>query len=173
MLYTVRPFDHADLPMAARWLRTAEVVRWWGDPDEQLALLTGDLDEPVMRQWIVELDGRPFGYVQAYSPASWPQPHLLDLPPGAVAIDAFIGEPDMIGCGHGSAFLRTLAETLIADGASAVIVDPDADNGRARRAYARAGFVGETVVDTADGPAVVMTFGPQQSRREYTPGLSG
>ena len=156
--YSFRRFTADDLPLANRWLGTAQVMQWWGDPGEQLVLLTEDLDEPSMRQWVVEADGRPFGYVQAYAPESWPQSHLADLPPGAVAIDAFIGEPDMLGRGHGSAFLRVFAETLIRDGASVVVIDPDARNERARRAYARAGFIGAEIVATDDGPAVVMTF---------------
>lgn len=154
--YSLRPFTHADLPMAARWLQSPEVVRWWGDPEEQLALLTEDLDEPLMRQWIVEHQGRPFAYVQAYPARAWPQSHLMHLPDGAEAIDAFIGEPDMLG--HGGAFLRMFAEMLIAEGAPVVAIDPDPDNARAIRAYARAGFVGDDVVETGDGPAVLMLF---------------
>lgn len=156
--YSLRPFTHADLPMAARWLQSPEVVRWWGDPEEQLALLTEDLDEPLMRQWIVEHQGRPFAYVQAYPARAWPQSHLMHLPDGAEAIDAFIGEPDMLGRGHGGAFLRMFAEMLIAEGAPVVAIDPDPDNARAIRAYARAGFVGDDVVETGDGPAVLMLF---------------
>jgi aminoglycoside 6'-N-acetyltransferase len=144
--------------MAARWLRTPEVVRWWGDPAAELALLTADLEEPLMQQWIVEHRGRPFAYVQAYAPPSWPQAHLTHLPAGAQAIDAFIGVPDMLGRGHGSAFLRAMAERLIAEGASVIVIDPDRDNQRARRAYARAGFVGEDVLETETGPVVLMLF---------------
>jgi aminoglycoside 6'-N-acetyltransferase len=40
-----------------------------------------------------------------------------------------------------------------------VAIDPDPGNVRARRAYEKAGFSGTTAVDTADGPAVLMTFG--------------
>ena len=64
------------------------------------------------------------------------------LPPGSRAIDAFIGEPDMLGIGHGTRFLR-----------------PDPDNVRARHAYGRAGFSGDRLVETADGPAALMIFG--------------
>ena len=156
--YSFRPFTRADLPLTAKWLQTPEVVRWWGDPDEQLALVAEDLEEVLMRQWVVEFNGRPFAYVQAYAPASWPQPHLRDLPAGSIAIDAFIGEPDMLGRGHGSAFLKAFGQMLVKDGASAVVIDPDAENLRARRAYARAGFVEQQVVDTADGPTAVMVF---------------
>src|SRR5689334_3035129 len=61
-----RPFTRADLPMAARWLRTPELVRWWGDPERELTLLSQHLGEPAMRQWIVEHRDRPFACVQGY-----------------------------------------------------------------------------------------------------------
>ena len=144
--------------MVALWLNTPEVVRWWGDPKKQLALLTGDLDEPRMRQWIVGYDGVPFAYVQSYPVDVWPQPHLAALPAGAVGVDAFIGVPEMIGRGHGGAFLRDLAQMLIAEGAPAVAIDPDVANLRARRAYARAGFVGTGEVDTDAGRVAVMLY---------------
>lgn len=157
--YHFRPFTRDDLPRLERWLHTREVQRWWGDgPQEQLALLAEDLDEPLMQQWIVEHHGRPFAYVQAYPVHAWPQSHLTHLPHGSQAIDAFIGEPDMLGAGHGSRFLRLFAQRLLAEGAPVVAIDPAAGNLAARRAYAKAGFAGDVVVDTAEGPAVVMLF---------------
>jgi aminoglycoside 6'-N-acetyltransferase len=135
-----------------------EVVRWWGDPEEQAALLRTDLDEPQMVMRIVSRAGRPFAYAQDYAVHAWPQPHFAHLPPGSRAIDAFIGEPDMIGRGHGAAFLRLLATRLMEEGAPLVAIDPDVDNVRARRAYENAGFSGDTVVDTGEGPAVLMIF---------------
>ena len=157
-LYRFRPLARADLPMLAGWLRTPEVTRWWGDPDEQFALVAGDLDEPLMRQWIVEHRGRAFAYVQTYPAHAWPQSHLACLPDSTEMVDAFIGVPEMIERGHGSAFLRLFAEILLADGAAAVAIDPEADNLRARRAYARAGFIGEKAVETENGRVVLMRF---------------
>jgi hypothetical protein len=52
------------LPLLQTWLRTADVVRWWGDPEEQAALLLSDLDEPRMVMEIVSFEGRPFAYAQ-------------------------------------------------------------------------------------------------------------
>jgi aminoglycoside 6'-N-acetyltransferase len=137
---------------------TPEVVRWWGDPAEQYALLEEDLGNPLMVMRIVACDGRPFAYVQDYGVHTWPQPHFADLPKGARGIDAFIGVADMIGRGHGAAFLRQRAAQLIAEGAPLVAIDPDTANLRARRAYAKAGFIGDTIVATAPGPVVVMIF---------------
>jgi aminoglycoside 6'-N-acetyltransferase len=156
--YTFRAALRDDLPVLRRWLHTAEVARWWGDPDEQYALLDEDLNEPRMTMLIVALDGRPFAYAQHYDVHSWPQAHLAHLPRGSRAIDAFVGEPELLGHGHGSIFLRLLARQLREDGAPVVAIDPDASNERARRAYARAGFRGDAIVEAAEGPVVVMTF---------------
>ncbi len=157
-LYALRPATPADLPMLRRWLTAPDVVLWWGEPEEQARLLEEDLDNPLMTMRIVSFDGRPFAYAQDYAADSWPQAHFAGLPPGARAIDAFIGKPDMIGQGHGGAFLRLLAQRLLEEGATVVAIDPDVENLRARRAYARAGFAGEAVVQTGEGPAVLMTF---------------
>jgi aminoglycoside 6'-N-acetyltransferase len=162
-LYRFRPFTRDDLPMMELWLGTPEVVRWWGEPEEQLVLIAGDLDEPRMRQWIVEYDGRPFAYVQAYPVHTWPQPHFAALPAGAVGVDAFIGVPEMIGRGHGGAFLREFSQMRIEqmrieEGASVIAIDPDIANHRAGRAYARAGFVDAGEADVEGGRVVVMVY---------------
>jgi aminoglycoside 6'-N-acetyltransferase len=157
-MYSFRKFVRSDLPVISRWLRTPEAERWWGDPEVEYGLLVEDLEEPQMRQWIVECDGRAFAYSQAYDPGHWPQAHLIHLPAGSVMIDTFIGEPEMLGVGHGSRYLREFASMLMDEGASCVAIDPAAENHRARRAYARAGFAGDVVVKSESGPVVVMIF---------------
>jgi len=64
--------------------------------------------------------------------------------------------------GHGSRFLRKLAQILIDEGAPAVAIDPDVKNQRACRAFARAGFEGDKIVNAAQGPVVVMVFRDQR-----------
>ena len=145
--------------MLSEWLRTPEAMRWWGDPAEQEALLREDLDNPLMTMWIVSHDGGAFAYAQDYAVDSWPQPHFAGLPRGTRAIDTFIGVPEMIGRGHGSAYLRLRAERLIGEGTPLIAIDPDVANVRAQRAYEKAGFRRGEVVETAEGPAVLMIFG--------------
>ena len=153
--YTFRPLAAGDLAMIQRWLETPEVVRWWGDPDEQYALVSDDLDHPDMDQFIVALDEHPFGYIQSYPLSTWNQSFGIQ-PAATRGIDQFIGEPDMIGRGHGSSFIRQFVDELLASGVPRVVTDPDPGNGRAVRAYAKAGFQSERVVDTPDGPALLM-----------------
>jgi aminoglycoside 6'-N-acetyltransferase len=146
--------------MLRRWLETPEVRRWWGDPDEQEALLREDLAGEDMTMWIVCLNGSPFGYAQHCDVHGWPQPHVAHLPAGSIAIDAFVGKPEMIGKGNGARFLRLLAERIRRSGAPEIVIDPDPANERAIRAYRNAGFVGDAIYETEDGPALLMHFRP-------------
>jgi aminoglycoside 6'-N-acetyltransferase len=157
--YAFRPISSADLPTVKSWLETPEVRRWWGEPDEQYALVSGDLDHPDMDQFIVALDDHPFGYIQCYALSTWNQ-NFGAQPPRTRGIDQFIGEPGMIGRGHGSRFIRQFADSLLASGIPRLVTDPDPDNGRAVHAYARAGFQREGIVDTPDGPALLMVRNP-------------
>lgn len=156
--YSFRLVRERDLPLLRGWLRQPEVMRWWGDPDEQIALIEGDLDDPRMITRIVSCDGKPFAYAQDYAVDDWPQEHFSRLKPRSRAIDTFIGDPETLGKGHGAAHLGRLAERLVAEGAPQVDIDPDPLNVRARKAYGNAGFRGEDDVETPCGPAVVMVF---------------
>jgi aminoglycoside 6'-N-acetyltransferase len=157
--YFFHPMATADLPLIRLWLETTEVVRWWGDPDEQYKLVSGDFDHPDMDQFIVSLGGHPFGYLQCYALGTW-NGGLGAHPSATRGIDQFIGEADMIGRGHGSSFIRQFADGLLAAGTPRVVTDPDPDNGRAVRAYAKAGFRSQRLVDTPDGQALLMVRDP-------------
>lgn len=144
--------------MLRRWLETPEVMRWWGDPAQQEDLLREDLAGDAMTMLIVCHGGRPFAFAQHCDVHDWPEPIYAHLPPETRAIDAMIGEPDMLGRGHGSAFLRVLADDMTRDGAKLIVIDPAVGNHRARRAYGRAGFEGNTPFHTREGTAVIMRF---------------
>ena len=64
------------------------------------------------------------------------------------------------GCGHGSDFIRQFADGLLASGIPRIVTDPDPDNARAVRAYAKAGFERDRIVETADGPVMLMVRNP-------------
>jgi aminoglycoside 6'-N-acetyltransferase len=157
--YVFHPMSSGDLPLIRNWLKTPEVVRWWGRPDEQYALVSGDLAHPDMDQFIVALGDQPFGYIQCYKLSTWNQ-GFGEQPSRTRGIDQFIGVSDMIGHGHGSGFIRQFTESLLASGIPRVVTDPDPDNARAVRAYAKAGFQSDRVVDTPDGPALLMVRNP-------------
>jgi len=152
--YAFRPMTADDLPMVQRWLGEPHVAEWWHDP-ETLVFVSSDLDHPDLAQFIVSVDGRPFAYLQCYQIGDWhvgfgPQPE------GTRGLDQFIGEADMLGRGHGSAFIRAFIDRLFARGVPRMVIDPGPDNPRAIRAYQKAGFEKAGMVDTPDGPALLM-----------------
>jgi aminoglycoside 6'-N-acetyltransferase len=154
-VYAFRPMTTADLPLIRRWLAEAHVQQWWGDPSEQYALVSGDLDEPAMDQYIVSAAGAPFGYLQCYDLTAW-NSGFGAHPEGTRGIDLFIGEPDMIERGHGSAMIRTFADARLGGGTPRIVTDPDPKNARAIRAYENAGFGRDRLVDTPDGISLLM-----------------
>jgi aminoglycoside 6'-N-acetyltransferase len=160
-LYLFRPVTAADLPLLARWRAMPHVAQWWGRPEAEAA--EDALADPHVAMWIVAFvppDGappRPFAYAQDYSPHDWDPHPFSHLPPGSRGIDQYIGEPDMVGLGHGSAFVRLHCERLFAAGAPAIGTDPHPDNKRAIRAYEKAGFsIASAPLDTRWGRAILM-----------------
>src|SRR5215813_6139344 len=143
--YEFTPMTAADLPLIRRWLETPHVSEWWHDPTEQFELVSGDLGHPDMAQFIVATGTRPFAYLQCYNISAW-DAGFGPQPDGTRGLDQFIGEPDMLDRGHGSAFIRTFAEELLANGAPRIVIDPDLNTARAIRAYEKAGFIKDRLV---------------------------
>ena len=153
--YAFRPMSADDLPTIRLWLETPHVSEWWHDPAEQFEIVSGDLDHPDMAQFIVAADGQEFAYLQCYNLSAWDS-GFGPQPDGTRGLDQFIGEASMLGCGHGSAFVRAFADGLLVSGTPRVVTDPDPANTRAIKAYERAGFRRDRVVDTPDGPTLLM-----------------
>jgi aminoglycoside 6'-N-acetyltransferase len=160
--YHFRPAVRDDLLMLLRWRAEPEVLPWWGAWQDPEAEYEAHLADPAMAMWIVEIvtpgsPPRPFAFAQDYACHAW-DPHPFSyLPPGSRGVDLYIGEPAMLGCGHGSALLRQHCDRLLAAGVPAIGTDPHPDNLRARRAYEKAGFaVMSGPVETRWGRAVLM-----------------
>lgn len=138
--YSFRPLTDEDMPMLAGWLAAPHVAAWWGDPQQELEAIRGHLDSISVEPFIIELDGRPIGYIQSYDPHLEEDHPYQDQPTGTLGIDPFIGEPDLVGIGHGPRLLEEFVELLFEEGAPRVIIDPDPANTAAIRAYEKAGF---------------------------------
>jgi aminoglycoside 6'-N-acetyltransferase len=152
--YQFHPMTTNDLPLMQRWFSVPHVAQWWHDP-EDFEFVSGDLDHHDMAQFIVTHGARPFAYLQCYRMSAWhdgfgPQPE------GTRGLDQFIGEVDMLGHGHGAAFIRTFTEQMFDSGTPRMVLDPSPDNARAIRAYEKAGFNRDKLVHTPDGVAMLM-----------------
>lgn len=95
------------------------------------------------------------GYLQCYRLTDW-NISFGSQPDGTRGIDLFIGEPEMIGRGHGSGIIRAFADRLLTAGTPRVVTDPDPKNLRAVRASENAGFRKDRLVDTPDGLSLLM-----------------
>lgn len=157
-----------DYALMLRWLSMPEVAEWW-NPERMALTLDGIIAEygPQTRSedsstaCIIELSGRPIGYIQFYP---WDAEEAamremgVDLPTGYWGIDILIGEPDHLSRGFGSRAVSLLSHYLVEQrGAAGVALVVARDNVRAQRAYERAGLVRKSEVldtDTRNGKRI-------------------
>lgn len=135
--YSFQRATSDDLAVLAKWQSAAHVREWW-DSDEPYD--SGDLTDPRVARWIVSFADQPFAFMQDYTVHGWDDHHFAHLPAGSRGIDQFIGEPDMVGCGHGSAFIKERMDDLFDAGAPVIATDPHPDNKRAIAVYRKVGF---------------------------------
>jgi aminoglycoside 6'-N-acetyltransferase len=154
--YEFAPVKRADLPLLGRWLAAPHVAAWWPDPDVQIADIQDCLGDGAIDIFIVKAKGRPIGYLQCYDPHAEADHPFGAQPAGTRGIDQFIGEPDMIDRGHGPALIGAFVQRLFDAGTVRVITDPDPANGRAVRAYEKAGFTRDRLIDTPSGRTLLM-----------------
>jgi RimJ/RimL family protein N-acetyltransferase len=93
--------------------------------------------------FVIELDGRPIGDIQSYRIDDHPD-YAAQIAIGrpAMGIDLFIGEPDLIGRGHGPALIRAFLRDVAFEryGVDLCVIGPTQSNTAAIRAYEEAGF---------------------------------
>ncbi len=154
--YQFNPVSAMELPLIGQWLERPHVREWWGDPARGMASIAAHIDDAAIDVFIVHHDDKPIGYIQSWDPHAEADHPCRDQPIGTRGIDQFIGEPEFIGRGHGSAFIRLFVARLFADGAPRVVTDPNPSNARAIRAYTKAGFRPIDHRHTISGAALLM-----------------
>ncbi|HRO11403.1 MAG TPA: GNAT family N-acetyltransferase, partial [Amaricoccus sp.] len=97
-----RPVTPADYPLLLAWLRAPHVREWWGDPEEELALIRDMVEgRDTTRPYLIELAGRPVGYIQVWfvddnREYAADHPWIAELPPATVGVDLTIGDPALL-----------------------------------------------------------------------------
>jgi aminoglycoside 6'-N-acetyltransferase len=149
--FSFRRVTRDDFPLLARWLAEPHVKRWWNhdhSPDavERDFGQSADGAEPS-EDHLALLDGRPVGLIQYSRFADYPEYideliGLLEVPDESVTIDYFVGEPDLIGIGIGSAMIREFVARIwrVNPLAPCVIVAVNSANEASWRALLRADF---------------------------------
>lgn len=148
-----------DFPLVAAWLREPHVAEWWGAPLELPAVqakygprVRGEV--PV-RMFVICLDGRPIGMIQAYRTADSPEFEQATGVENAAGIDLFIGESEALGQGYGTEAIRRFATEVVFELYPEVdlcIADPSVRNIRSQRAFEKAGFRALRTVEVPGEP---------------------
>ena len=111
-------------------------------------------EDNVVRAYVITIDGRDAGYIQAYDVASFADyASQLECEPGTTSVDLFIGEDDLVGRGLGPRVIdRFVDEVVLADPAvRACIAGPGEGNVAAIRAFEKAGFRRWKVLRSGEG----------------------
>lgn len=139
---TFQALTESAFPMLQKWLSTPHVRLWWGEPEHEIELMRQSMTHPFEQGFVASADQQEFGYIQQWRPTDYPneEPWAADLPKDAVGIDAFIGDTTMIGKGLGTAMVVAFCAKLFVEGADYLVIDPDAKNMNAVKAYGKAGF---------------------------------
>lgn len=158
--FQFRPLTMADMPLLHGWLNRPHVAaRWDGATSlpEVQERYQKHLGSKSVFPHIVEMNGKPIGFIQSYNAELVGDGWWENEPPGTWGVDQYIGEENLIGKGVGSTFIRIFTDQLLkTPGITRIITDPAPDNARAIRAYEKAGFSKIDVIQTPDGPALLM-----------------
>lgn len=127
----LRGVEAADVDGLHAMLQEPSVREWWGDYDRD-RVVAEMLDDDEVVAWVIEMDGRIAGFVQATEELEPQYRHA--------SIDILLSQRAQ-GRSLGTAAVRTVARWLIEErGHHRVIIDPAASNARAIAAYAKVGF---------------------------------
>lgn len=130
-LAVVRVATAEDAGLLVAWHADPEVARYWDGTTYTREEMLTHLADPDVDPYIVEADGAPVGYLQAW---------FDELLSNEAGLDMFL-IPAARDRGLGPDAARTLARWLMTDGGyRRVTVDPYRSNARAIRAWAKAGF---------------------------------
>jgi aminoglycoside 6'-N-acetyltransferase len=126
------------------------VRRWYDDvptetyPDDTLSDYRAAMrGEDPTDLYVIRLDSRPIGVLQSYRIDDHPEyAAQVALGRPAIGIDLFIGEPDLIGHGHGPALIRSFLRDVAFRRyeVDLCVIGPTLSNVAAIRAYEKAGF---------------------------------
>src|SRR4029077_8743489 len=105
--------------------------------------------------YLAQIDGRSVGMFQHYRIASDPEyAAALALGEDAVGVDLFIGQPELVGVGHGPKMLRQFLREVVFPfhRIDVCVIGPSVKNVAAIRAYEKVGFRALREVRVPDEP---------------------
>jgi aminoglycoside 6'-N-acetyltransferase-1b len=158
-----RPLAEDNLPLLFEWLNRPHVVEWWDGPLSFTAVREKYLPRIgsiSVSPKLAFLKGAPVGFIQSYvaveqSDGWWPD----ERDPGVIGIDQFLADADNLGKGLGTEMVSQFVRLLFRNPAvTSIQTDPAPGNLRAIRCYEKAGFRRLGVVETPNGPELLMVI---------------
>ncbi len=162
----------ADLPLIRTWLLQPHVAQWFGDPDEWMEEIPGNLESDWVWQFRADLAGIPTGFVQCYDTARAPRGAWSGQRSGTLGLDFCIGRAEALGLGHGTRLLREFVAYVTARWRPRrLITDPDPKNERSVRVVAACGFhrdaaTGLFIKDVQMEPICLLEYPSPHSERD-------
>lgn len=153
--------SESNISLLYSWLNKPHVREHWHEESITLNQIREKYEKRIESKsdfpYIIEVDGRPIGYIQSYYAPEVGEGWWENEPKGTWGLDMYIGEEDALGKGLGSEIAVQFAEKLFKEeNAKCVIVDPTPDNKRAIQTYENAGFSRVKEIITPDGKALLM-----------------
>src|SRR6476646_5538468 len=154
-----RRLDADDLQQVFLWLIRPHVAKGYAAAPGSFMEVVAKFgprtrDDNVVRAYMVSIDGRDAGYIQAYDVAAFGDyARSLECEPGTACMDLFIGEEGLAGRGLGARVIdRFVNEVVLADASvRACIAGPGEGNRAAIRAFEKAGFRRWKTLRTGEG----------------------
>lgn len=137
-----------DLQQVFLWLLRPHVTKWYAPAPTSFTELTAKygprtLPGSPVRAYMIVVDGKDVGYIQAYPLALFPDyAQGLGCDDSVAGIDLFIGEELFLGWGLGSRAIRRFVDEVVfaQPGVDSCVAGPAEGNRASIRAFERAGF---------------------------------
>lgn len=156
---SLRRLVPADVELLSSWLSQDELGYEQGESTDLDSVwsryFTG---RPSKAQWVIQLDQRDVGYVEwfeAFAPF-WRRLHGYSSSERLWTFNIFIGDLMHQNRGICRRTIRAVAQYLLTELATVVLVDIAASNDRAARCYQRAGFIEVRRFDGEEGLSALL-----------------
>ena len=152
--------DHIDLLLT--WVKLPHIRKYWPRTLTDIELhnlYINNFNKQWMYPYIVEVDKKPMGYIQAYEAARIGNELWLEENTRTYGVDFFIGDESFLGQGYGLQMLQEFMKKFQSEHqVEKWVVSHHMENRGALHTYEKCGFKRAIEVDTDDGPTVLMAL---------------
>jgi aminoglycoside 6'-N-acetyltransferase len=167
---TYRALAEADLPLMADWLNRPHVSPFFQREPISAAEVAAKYGRYIRRELptyssLALFDGTPFGYLQCYRVADWPEFQVTISVDDGVSVDLFIGDPDFLGKGVGRRMLEGYVDQVahpLHPAEPVCWIGHELENTAARRCSAAAGFAPVREYDEEGRRYILMARRPRR-----------